>query len=64
VILGSKSQKEQVETITRATGQILERGAVPIILRGDHGTPSPVLRGFEEHGPLCVVQIGLESTAA
>jgi agmatinase len=57
LILASKPQEEQLEMITRAIRLILQRGAVPIIMGGDHGTPSPVLRGYQEHGPLCVVQI-------
>jgi agmatinase len=55
--LALKSHEEQLEVITQTIRMILGKGAVPIILGGDHGTPSPVLRGYEEHGPLCVVQI-------
>ena len=55
--LESKSHEEQLEVIARAIRLILGKGAVPIILGGDHGTPSPILRGYEDHGPLCVVQI-------
>ena len=55
--LDSKGHEEQLEVIAQAIRLILEKGAVPIILGGDHGTPSPVLSGFADHGPLCVVQI-------
>ena len=55
--LQSKSHEEQLQMITHAIRLILGRGAVPIVLGGDHGTPSPVLSGFKDHGPLCVVQI-------
>ena len=37
--------------------QILEAGAMPIILGGDHGIPIPVLRAFEGRGPITLVQI-------
>lgn len=36
---------------------ILERGAIPIILGGDHGVPIPVLRAFSGRPPLTVVQV-------
>lgn len=36
---------------------ILERGAIPVILGGDHGVPIPVLRAFSNHPPLTVVQV-------
>jgi len=42
---------------TTAVKTILEKGAVPIILGGDHATTIPVLKAYENHGPLCVVQI-------
>ncbi len=40
-----------------AVRKILERGAYPIIIGGDHGVPIPVLRAFAEHGPLTLVHI-------
>jgi agmatinase len=55
--LESKSHEEQLKVITQAIRLILSKGAVPIILGGDHGTPGPILRGYQDHGPLCVVQI-------
>ena len=36
---------------------ILDRGAVPIILGGDHATTIFGLRAYENHGPVCVVHI-------
>ena len=47
--------------VARATGeavrQILAGGAVPIVLGGDDSVPIPVLRAYEAHGPITVVQI-------
>lgn len=40
-----------------AVRRILERGAAPIVLGGDDSIPIPVLRGYEKHGPLVLVQI-------
>ena len=42
---------------TAAVGAILDRGAAPIVLGGDHAIPIPVLRAFDGRGDLCVVQI-------
>ena len=55
--LESKSHEEQLQMIAQAIRLILGKGAVPIVLGGDHGTPSPILQGYQDHGPLCVVQI-------
>lgn len=42
---------------TAATRQILASGAVPIMLGGDDSVPIPFFRGFEEHGPVTLVQV-------
>ena len=42
---------------TEVIQAILERNAVPIVLGGDHSIPIPVMRAYEGHGPLVVVQI-------
>jgi agmatinase len=42
------------ETVVRT---ILERGAYPIIIGGDHGVPIPVFRAFDNHGPLTLVHL-------
>ena len=36
---------------------ILRASAVPILLGGDHGIPIPVLRAFDERGPITLIQI-------
>lgn len=40
-----------------AVRAILDAGAMPIVLGGDHGVPIPVLRAFEAHGPITLIQI-------
>lgn len=40
-----------------ATRQILAQRAVPIILGGDHGVTTPVLRAFDALGPLTLIQV-------
>jgi agmatinase len=52
------SQPERcLANIQLAIDQILERGALPVTLGGDHSVPIPILRAFRHHGPLVVVQI-------
>jgi agmatinase len=48
-----------LDNIQAGIGQILDRGALPVTLGGDHAVPIPILRAFGEKGfgPLCVVQI-------
>jgi agmatinase len=43
--------------IEEAIGTILRRGALPVTLGGDHSVPIPILRAFNNMGPLTVVQI-------
>ncbi len=40
-----------------AVRSVLGAGAVPIVLGGDDSVPIPVLRAYEGHGPLWVVQV-------
>ncbi len=41
----------------QAIRKILEAGALPIVLGGDHGIPIPVFRAFEGRGPITLVQV-------
>lgn len=41
----------------QAVRHLLQIGALPIILGGDHAVPIPVLRAYEGRGPITVVQI-------
>lgn len=43
--------------IQAATEAILERGALPVTLGGDHSVPIPIMRAFRDLGPIFVVQI-------
>ena len=40
-----------------ALRKILSTGAMPLILGGDHSITSPVLRAYDQNGPIHVVQI-------
>ncbi len=42
---------------TAVLKEILGRGAVPVILGGDHATTIPMMRAYEGRGPICVVHI-------
>ena len=49
--------EENSRATTQAIQAILDRGAVPIVLGGDHAIPIPVMRAYEQHGPIFVVQL-------
>lgn len=40
-----------------AVRKILSRGALPIILGGDHSVPIPVLRAMDNQGPITLIQL-------
>jgi agmatinase len=42
---------------TAAIRALLDRGAVPLVLGGDHAIPIPVFRAYERHGPITIVQL-------
>jgi agmatinase len=42
---------------TAVLKEILARGAVPVVLGGDHATTIPMMRAYEGSGPVCVVHI-------
>ncbi|MBV9785027.1 MAG: agmatinase [Acidisphaera sp.] len=41
----------------RAVRRMLEAGALPIMIGGDHGVPIPVLRAYDGRGPITLVQV-------
>ena len=43
--------------IEATIAKIVERGAMPVTLGGDHAVPIPILRALRDLGPLVVVQI-------
>lgn len=49
--------KSHYRLAEEAVRTILERGARPVVIGGDHGVPIPVFRAFEGHGPLTLVHI-------
>jgi agmatinase len=42
---------------TAVINAILDRGAVPIVLGGDHAVPTPVFRAYEGRGSMVIVQL-------
>jgi agmatinase len=48
-----------LDNIQAGIEQILDRGALPVTIGGDHAVPIPILRAFgnKGFGPLCVIQI-------
>ena len=49
--------KDHVRRAEAAVRGILAAGAMPIVLGGDHAIPIPVLRAFDKHGPITLIQI-------
>ena len=45
---------EHAESAARS---IINSGAMPIFLGGDHGVPIPAIRAFEDHGPMHLIQL-------
>lgn len=43
--------------IERRTREILQAGAVPMMIGGDDSVPIPFIAGFADHGPLTILQI-------
>ncbi len=50
-VAGSHDRSEQ------AVRKILEAGAMPIVMGGDHAIPIPIFRAFEGRGPITLIQI-------
>jgi len=44
------------ESITGHVKQVLDGGALPLVLGGDDSVPIPVLQAYREHGPLTILQ--------
>lgn len=51
------SPERCLANVERGVRAILDRGALPVVLGGDHAVPIPILRAFADKGPICVVQI-------
>ena len=47
--------EQTFENITADVRQILDKGALPVVLGGDHAITYPVVRAFDGHGPLNVI---------
>ncbi len=52
--------EENNRMATAVIEAILERGALPITLGGDHSSTIPVVRAYQGWGPLCLMQIGAD----
>lgn len=48
---------EHTKRAETAVRKILRGGAMPIVIGGDHAIPIPVLRAFDDRGPITLVQI-------
>jgi agmatinase len=48
---------EHAKRAETAVRKILQGGALPIVIGGDHAIPIPVLRAYDDRGPITLVQI-------
>jgi agmatinase len=55
-IIHTDTKKSHANT-ELAVRKILSRGALPVVLGGDHAVNIPSVRAFSEHGPIHIVQI-------
>ncbi|MEM9556409.1 MAG: agmatinase [Acidobacteriota bacterium] len=51
------SRERNFELIDRHLRAILDAGALPVVLGGDHSISYPVLRAYEDYGPLTVILV-------
>ncbi len=57
-VIGDQSDlRGHIRRGEEAVRKILAAGALPIVLGGDHGIPIPVLRAYDQHGPITLVQV-------
>src|SRR5687767_1113346 len=57
-VVGSHLEpRAHLERTTTVVRNVLDRGAVPVVLGGDDSIVTRVLQGYEGHGPLQVIQI-------
>ena len=49
------SVEKTFDNITADVSKILEKGAFPVVMGGDHAITYPVVRAFDGHGPLSVI---------
>jgi agmatinase len=45
------------DSIRRRVGQVLESGALPLVIGGDDSVPIPVLQAYRKYGPLTILQL-------
>jgi agmatinase len=55
-VTGGRWTEGQQKT-TAAIGKILDHGAVPVVLGGEHSIPIPVWRGYEGRGDMFIVHV-------
>ena len=53
----AEDKKTFSQRSTAAINSLVNQGAIPIVLGGDHATTIPSLRGFANHDPICLIQV-------
>ncbi|WP_022705069.1 agmatinase [Pseudorhodobacter ferrugineus] len=57
VVGDPKDMTAHLRNAEEAVRKILAAGALPLIIGGDHGIPIPVLRAYDDQGPITLIQI-------
>lgn len=55
-IIHTNTEKSH-ENIENGVRKILDSGALPVVIGGDHSISSPTIRAFDNYGPLHIIQI-------
>jgi agmatinase len=56
-VVMNSDDAQNIRTTTETIKALISKGAVPIVIGGDHATTIPVLRAFEGYESICVVQV-------
>lgn len=55
VVGDPKDMEAHLRNAEEAVRKILAAGALPLIIGGDHGIPIPVLRAYDDQGPITLI---------
>lgn len=57
VVGDPQDMQAHLRNAEEAVRKILAAGALPLIIGGDHGIPIPVLRAYDDQGPITLIQV-------
>ncbi len=57
VVMNPEEHSKNLKNASSVIKTLLNKGVVPFVLGGDHGTTIPVLRAYKDYGPLFLVHV-------